>query len=140
MGLPLRDHERSMRRRFPGFRLSKLRNGIAIWEGEITPGNKPYQVRVACRTGQMPTGTEEICEGPFVEIVSPAPRRREEAPDEEIPHFEYRERPGYRALCLYNAEENEWHPGMPLAEIVPWIGEWLLCYEIWHATGTWTCG
>ena len=140
MGLPLRDHERSMRRRFPGLRPSRLRNGIAIWEGEITPGNKPYRVRIACRIGQMPTGTKEICEGPFVEILSPAPRRREEAPDEEIPHLEYRERPGYRALCLYNAEEHEWHPGMPLAEIVPWIGEWLLCYEIWHATGTWTCG
>ena len=111
-----------------------------VWEGAITPGNKPYQVRITCEAGRIPTGGEGICEGPFVEILSPVPKRRKEAPDEVIPHLEYRERPGYRALCLYNARENEWHPGMPVADIVPWIGEWLLCYEIWHATGKWTCG
>lgn len=140
MGLSLRDHERSMRRTFPGLRFSRLQNGTVAWEGEINPGNKAYRVRLTCQTGKIPTGTEEIWEHPLVEILAPIPRRREEAPEEEIPHLEYKERPGYRGLCLYDAEGNEWHPGMSIAEMVPWISEWLLCYEIWHATGTWTCG
>ena len=129
-----------MRRRFPDLRLSRLHDEVVVWEGEITPGNKPYRVRLACVLDQIPSGTEEIRGRPIVEILSPVPRRRKEAPDEEIPHFEYKGKPGYRALCLYDAEGNEWHPGIPIAEMVPWIGEWLLCYEIWHATGVWTCG
>ena len=106
MGLSLRVHMRSMDRRFPGLQFSRLRRtGIVTWEGEITPGSKVYRVRLACLTGHMPDGTEEIRKGPIVEILSPVPRRREEAPEEEIPHLEYKEQPGYRALCLYNAGE-----------------------------------
>ena len=129
-----------MRRRFPGLQLSKFPDGTVTWEGEITPGSQAYHVRITCRTGLTHAGTYGILGHPDIEILSPTPRRREDAPEEEIPHLEYRERPGYRALCLYDEGRNEWHPGIPIAEMVPWISEWLLCYEIWHATGKWTCG
>ena len=129
-----------MRRRFSRFRFTKRQDGSVIWEGEITPGNKAYAVRITCSTSAPAAGDDEIVDGPFVEILSPIPKRREDAPDEEIPHLEYAGVPGYRALCLYDAAQHEWHSGMPVAEIVPWISEWLLCYEIWHATGEWTCG
>ena len=140
MGLPVKNHVRSMRRRFPGLQLSKFPDGTVTWEGEITPGSQAYHVRITCRTGLTHAGTYGILGHPDIEILSPTPRRREDAPEEEIPHLEYRERPGYRALCLYDEGRNEWHPGIPIAEMVPWISEWLLCYEIWHATGKWTCG
>jgi hypothetical protein len=35
----------------------------------------------------------------------------------------------------------EWTPEMLIAKsIVPWASEWLLHYEIWRTTGTWTGG
>ena len=140
MGLSIQDHARTMRRAFPGFRIAKNPNGIVFWEGDIIPPGKSYRVMVACRVGRTATGTEEILGRPYVKILSPAPRRREEAPEEEIPHLEYPGRPGFRSLCLYDENGNEWNSDVPITEMVPWISEWLLCYEIWHATGKWTCG
>ena len=126
MGLSLQEHAKSMRRMFPGFRLAKFPNGVVAWEGGITPANKTYRIGIACKTGRMPAEKDEILGRPHVEILSPVPTRREEAPEEEIPHLEYRGHPGYRSLCLYDERGNEWHSGMAIAEMVPWISEWLL--------------
>jgi hypothetical protein len=44
------------------------------------------------------------------------------------------------SLCVYDCREghDEWHPGMPLAEVIPWISLWLHYYEVWLVTGTWS--
>lgn len=43
------------------------------------------------------------------------------------------------SLCLWY--RGEWADNMLLAHtIVPWAAEWLLHYEVWLATGTWTGG
>ena len=140
MGFSIQEHAKSMRQTFPGLKISRFPDGTVAWEGEVTPAGKSYRIRIKCRIGWTPEGKHEILGRPHVDILSPEPRRREDAPDEEIPHLEYRERPGLRALCLYDQGGNEWHSGIAIAEMVPWISEWLLCYEIWHAIGTWTCG
>jgi hypothetical protein len=42
-------------------------------------------------------------------------------------------------LCPYFP--GQWTENMPMATtIVPWASEWLLHYEIWRASGTWTGG
>ena len=115
-----------MRRRFPGLRFSRYPNGVVAWEGEIAPANKTYLIGIACQTTRTPAGKDEILGRPSVEILFPVPKRREEAPDEEIPHLEYQGHPAYRSLCLYDAGGNEWHPEVAIAEMVPWISEWLL--------------
>ena len=129
-----------MKRAFPDFEMVKTPFGIVFWKGKIVPAGKAYEVMLACQLGLGKDGTEEIFGRPWVEIISPAPRRRDEAPDEEIPHLEYPGHPDVRALCLYDEQGNEWSTDVPISEMVPWISEWLLCYEIWHATGNWTCG
>ena len=111
-----------------------------IWEGGITPVGKRYRIRISCRIGSEPGGVPTIITRPEVDILCPVPIRRPEAPGEPIPHLEYSECPGFRALCLFDSGNREWHSGIPIAEMVPWVSEWLLCYEIWHATGEWTCG
>ena len=126
MGLSIQDHAKSMRRAFPGFRIAKRPDGIVMWEGEITPAEKSCHVGIACRTARTPSGSEEIYGRPYVEILSPVPRRREDAPEDEIPHLEYPGHPGFRSLCLYDESGTEWDPGVPISEMVPWISEWLL--------------
>jgi hypothetical protein len=42
-------------------------------------------------------------------------------------------------LCLYYP--GQWTHDMILAStVIPWISEWLLHYELWLVTGTWTGG
>jgi hypothetical protein len=42
-------------------------------------------------------------------------------------------------LCL--SAPGEWNLSMAIGHtIVPWASEWLLHYEIWHATGEWAGG
>ena len=44
------------------------------------------------------------------------------------------------SLCLYYHKFKEWNNTMLLSKnIVPWVSEWLLHYEIWSVTGFW-CG
>ena len=128
-----------MRRRYPDLNLTRKGDRV-IWEGCITPAGKRYRIRISCRVGPVPSGVTTMVTRPEVEILRPAPIRRPEAPNELIPHLEYAERPGERWLCLFDAGNGEWHHGIPIADMVPWVSEWLLCYEIWHAIGEWTCG
>jgi len=45
------------------------------------------------------------------------------------------------SLCLYLPGAQEWEKTLFLAEtVVPWIAEWLIHYELWHATGEWHGG
>lgn len=137
--LSMQEHTRGMRRRYPDLNLTRKGDRV-IWEGCITPAGKRYRIRISCRVGPVPSGVTTMVTRPEVEILRPAPIRRPEAPNELIPHLEYAERPGERWLCLFDASNGEWHHGIPIADMVPWVSEWLLCYEIWHAIGEWTCG
>ncbi len=44
-------------------------------------------------------------------------------------------------LCLYQPKYNEWTPAHIVSEtIIPWVSEWLECYECWLITGDWPGG
>ena len=139
---PVQSHINNMRRRFPAMQFSRRPGGLLAWQGPVKPAGQEYEIRITAQSGAGPRPGRHpvITQWPEVEILAPAPVRRLEAPDEPIPHLEYAERPGVRALCLYDTQRWEWHPGVSIAELVPWASEWLLCYELWHATGVWQGG
>lgn len=137
---PVKSHINNMRRRFPAMKLSQRPDGLLVWQGPVKPAGQEYEIRLAAPSGPGRWRHPVITHQPTVEILAPAPVRRTGAPDEPIPHLEYAEWPGRRALCLYDWQRWEWHPGLPIADLVPWTSEWLLCYELWHATGVWHGG
>lgn len=137
---PVKSHINNMRRRFPAMKLSQRPDGLLVWQGPVKPAGQEYEIRIAAPSGPGRWRHPVITHQPTVKILAPAPVRRPEAPDEPIPHLEYAEWPGWRALCLYDWQRWEWHPGLPIADLVPWTSEWLLCYELWQATGVWHGG
>lgn len=43
-----------------------------------------------------------------------------------------------RSICLHFPPDRSWTFRSMIADtIVPWIAEWLLCYEFWLDTGVW---
>ena len=41
-------------------------------------------------------------------------------------------------LCLYDHRARRWHKEDELYKtIIPWLAEWLVCYELYQLTGTW---
>lgn len=81
-----------------------------------------YTVQVRYRRGGRPA----------TRVCSPVLKPRPGA--SALPHV-------YRGdeLCLYLP--GEWNPAMSIGHtILPWASEWLLHYEMWHATGEWTGG
>lgn len=103
---------------------AKIQCGLLVWQGNLRPSplSRSYKVRILYR----------LTETPAVEVVEPT---LEDRLGEAPPHMY----PGRRP-CLYSPKRFEWNESMRLSEtIVPWLSEWLLFYEIWHATGEW-CG
>jgi hypothetical protein len=82
-----------------------------------------YTVRITYRIGQHPG----------VRVLHPPLRDRNgERPAHLYPHDE---------LCLYHPKYGEWTPVDVLADtIIPWISEWIECYEVWLVTGEWLGG
>jgi hypothetical protein len=69
---------------------------------------------------------------PTVRVLDPILRPREGSG--ALPHVYAR-----GDLCL--SAPGEWNSSMAVGRtIVPWASEWLLHYEIWHATGDWAGG
>jgi hypothetical protein len=91
-----------------------------------TPLSDTYRVRVVYG----------LCE-PRAYVESPQLQPREAGGG--IPHT-YRDPSGPRP-CLYVPGSGEWTNEKLLAStIVPWLMEWLLYYELWHATDEWLGG
>lgn len=90
------------------------------------PLSDEYRVRIEYALG----------EAPKTWVESPILRSREEGGD--IPHVYWDEGP---RPCLYLPRSGEWRGERLLAAtIVPWLLEWLVFYEDWHATGEWRGG
>jgi len=87
-----------------------------------SPASQTYTVRLAYRHGQRPRVTVT---GPPL-ILHPGAAA--------LPHVYAGDE-----LCLYYP--GQWNDGMWLAAtVVPWTAEWLLHYELWLVTGTWSGG
>ncbi|RWI16680.1 hypothetical protein [Mesorhizobium sp.] len=128
--LSIEEQVASMRRDWPGFRVSHLsrRDGAARWTGDL----KQFQVhRIEIRY--------RVDYAPEVRVLSPALIRIPENPEGSLPHVY--DRDGDPKLCLYDPATDEWDETMHLSQtIVPWSADWLACYELWLMTGRWTGG
>ena len=131
---------KSMRRRWPEFQLLSRSSRSAYWSGSLRPISQLYSIDIQYRVNRKHVGSE--FQSPRVTVVAPLLRRRPELPSEPIPHhYPNSDHPQLPFLCLYDPEQQEWHPGLGIATtIVPWTIDWLACYEGWLATGEWTGG
>lgn len=109
------------------------------WQGEVRPLSRTYTVHVGLHL--RPESADWL---PLVVVLDPFLRHRPEDPGEPIPHIYPNPDPRCAKLpflCLYDPRAPEWHGGMAVAKtIIPWMVEWLACYEGWLATGTWAGG
>jgi len=87
-----------------------------------SPASQTYMVRLRYRHGRAPRVT----------VIDPPLARHPDA--RALPHVY----PGDE-LCLYYP--GQWrHDRLLAATVLPWTAEWLLHYELWLITGTWTGG
>lgn len=142
MTLSTKDEIAIMRRRWPRFRVTGACCYIVTWRGELRPFRRPYEVRIVY--GPRPwVGDFRITNrAPRIELISPTMVLRHPRTGELVPHVFLAHFGTFGPLlCVYDPFADEWEPGMPIADtIVPWINEWLACYELWLATGKWTGG
>jgi hypothetical protein len=112
----------ALRARFPSSVIA-INSRQLTWQGSLqpTPASRDYSVQITYRQEQYPA----------VRVLEPVLDPRDDA---SLPHVY-----DNGCLCLHLPEE--WHGEMLIARsTVPWTSEWLLNYEIWHATGTWYGG
>jgi hypothetical protein len=128
-----------MREEYPGFAVLFTTPWIVIWQGELTPYARSYQVHLLYCAFALPMADIEA-NTVHVEVVDPLLTRRAGYPDVRIPHlFQNAHAPSRPRLCLHTRKE--WVPSMYIADtILPWTVEWLAAYEGWKATGTWYAG
>ncbi|ADB40837.1 nucleotidyltransferase domain-containing protein [Spirosoma linguale] len=97
----------------------RLENGKLVAEGWIQPHELcgPYKVKIEYLPGMAP----------WVYIINPVIE-----PHPAIHMY------SDRSLCLHFADDHRWTDRTRIAETtVPWIAEWLVCYEVWLLTDTW---
>lgn len=113
-----------LKRDFPGSTGGVRKNHLR-WIASLHPTSlsEEYKVRLEY----------SLEKSPRVFVVTPELMKRGE---DRIPH-----RFSDGSLCLYLPGAQEWEKSMYLADtIVPWTAEWLVHYELWHATGDWHGG
>jgi hypothetical protein len=113
-----------LKKTFPDSTGTVRRNRLA-WTCSIRPTSlsDAYRIRLEY----------SLEKSPKVFVESPELQERD---GERIPH---RYLDG--SLCLYLPGSGEWDRSMFLFDsIVPWVSEWLIHYELWHATGEWHGG
>ncbi|MDX8522230.1 hypothetical protein [Mesorhizobium dulcispinae] len=128
--LPIEEQVASMKRDWPGFRVSRLsrRADAARWTGDLKQF-QIYRIEIRYQVGYAPE----------VRVLSPALIRLPENPEGSLPHVYNRD--DDPTLCLYDPAANEWDETMHLSRtIVPWSADWLACYELWLMAGRWTGG
>lgn len=137
--LLLSAEDRRIRELFPEFRRVAALPGQSIWEGPLQPFAQPYRVRLIWSLGVRGVNTRSTYNSPMVLVLDPPLVRRLEEPERPIPHLYARPQPEMPPhLCLYWPPGREFDASRYLAEtILPWAAEWLMYYELWHATGKW---
>lgn len=130
----------SMRKAWPGFVILHRTRCHVTWVGRLRPFCQTYTILLVYRF--MPDRRHDAWSMPCVMVIEPPLHRREEDPEEPIPHhYPNPEHPEFPFLCLYDPDAREWSSGRLLSKtIIPWTIEWLACYEGWLATGEWTGG
>lgn len=133
--------QRALQRRWPGFTLVFACPGRAIWLGTVRPIERPH--RVLLDYEQPANGVDVRQHFPRARIVDPPLRPRYDGhADGPLPHVYFdRDNLLLSALCLFDPTQDEWsHDDLLADTTIPWIADWLACYEVWLVTGTWLGG
>lgn len=140
----LADQIRDMRRKFPGFELTYSHSWMACWEGSLTPIAKCYRIRIRY---VFPRRFDDFyIKAPYhpsVQLLEPKLSIINSFPGAEpLQHiFQNCDHPELSTLCLDDPIVPQWSWDRSIADtIVPWVIDWLVCYEFWHATGKWKGG
>lgn len=125
----------------PNWRVERLTDRSAAWEGELQPYTTCYTVRIEHTLPLVIEYRTLIEVQPLIEVLSPELRRQPGNAEGDLPHVYWslpqtsRDGP---FLCVFDAEAREWTLGDPFSHtIVPFTLYWLQSYEGWLATGEW---
>ena len=120
------------------FTLLERTRSRAQWEGTLRPLDQAYRLHLSLDVSSQ--GFIGI--GPQVTVLEPHVHRRPEDSRIAIPHIYANDAdPDFPFLCLFDPDRGEWgHHRYVAWTTIPWIIDWLVCYEGWLATGRWTGG
>ncbi|MDC8012798.1 hypothetical protein [Tahibacter soli] len=139
----MREQIARMRSRFPDFRLTFDGGWCVNWVGHVRPLCQRYELRIAYSLGRWIGDIWVASIRPQIWLVDPALELYTEfAPGERVPHIYFDSKhPLNSRLCVFDPQSDEWDSSLAIADtIVPWVIDWLVSYEGWHATGKWTGG
>ena len=138
--LNVKDQCRDMKKNCPMFNLDSRSHSTAVWTGLVRPLMRTYQVQIQLHLDR--SRERGVVSTPYVQVLAPQLSPRDEAPNDPIPHiYPNPSDPSYPYLCLYDPKTNEWTSHSRIrTTIVPWIIDWLSCYEIWLLQGAWVGG
>lgn len=140
----MRQQIEAMKRHWPSFEVVDEEIDRAIWFGSLAGIELQYRVMIEFGLPAPATDDESLWRRfPIVRVLTPplTPRwdAKEEAP---LPHVYFDKLDiSLSPLCLFDPRGGEWsHRDLIAKTTVPWIADWLACYEGWLATGRWTGG
>lgn len=117
-----------------------FRNGRrAVWEGNLTPFETTYRVRITYEAPVAPEVFRIFRIAPRIRVLTPPLEEHEDYELGPLPHVFWRgERRDIPELCVFDPEAEEWSPCDLLAfTTVRWTLRWLVHYEGWLATKAW---
>jgi hypothetical protein len=132
-----------MRDLYPEMLVTGQCDWLASWRGPILPLQLTYTVEVLYarryRIGGMLVRNGH---SPWVRLIAPRLVERHPRTGELTPHVYWRlDEPEASPLCLYDPATSQWSADDFVADTaMPWVSDWLACYEGWLATGEWTGG
>jgi len=125
----------------PNWRVERITDRSAAWEGELQPYTTRYTIRIE-HTLPLAIEYRRLMEvQPLVEVLSPELQRLPGNDEGDLPHVYWKRPHTERSgpfLCVFDADAREWTLSDPLSHtIVPFTLHWLQSYEGWLATGKW---
>ena len=139
----MREQIARMRSRFPNFRITFDGGWCVNWLGHVQPLCQRYQLRIAYSLGRWIGDIWVSNTFPQIWLVDPPLELHTQfAENERVPHVYWDSKnPLNSMLCVFDPQSDEWDASLAIADtIVPWVIDWLVSYEGWHATGEWTGG
>lgn len=132
--LTIREQDLLLRKKWNTFRAVEFEPDLEriVWRGTLHPRFSQYTVEIEYSMGM-------VVDGPKVRVKSPELIRQPGNAEGSLPHVYQRDTDPY--LCLFDPRKVEWTGWMAVADTtVPWIINWLTCYEDWLLTGEWHGG
>ena len=146
---PIEQQIAAMTHEWPAFALAESGPRYAIWQGDLTPTARTYQVQIAFQTPVMGERFRIASRQPLVQVLAPALETHDDYQYGPLPHVYWRIpvpdwcktscAPPF--LCLFSPSDQEWNLDDLISRTTPfWAARWLFFYEGWLATKTWHGG